>query len=213
MANVKNNASSVETQRKLLEAAGRVFAEKGFHSATIKEITKAAGTSLASVNYHFRDKAELYAAVLRRIEQDKQQMLPPDEVLVGTPEQRFRAFVTHLVTTMLRRGQPVWERVLLAREFAEPTPTRDSLFENLGRPLHRGLAVIIGELTGRPKADREVELAAVSVIAQCIYHLQHQAYLVDFLPSLVPAPRPDEIAAQIVAFSLHGLQSLRRPQP
>lgn len=210
MANIKNNASSQETQRRLLEAAGKVFAEKGFHSATIKEITKAAGASLASVNYHFRDKAELYAAVMRRIEQDKIQLLPPDELLVGTPEEQFRAYLHHFVTAILRRGQPLWERLLMAREFAEPSPSRESMFETCARPLHRRLAVIVAQLTGRDADCREVALAVVSIIAQCIYHLQHQSVLLECLPSLRPTPKPEEIADQIVAFSLAGLAGLTR---
>ena len=59
MANVKNNAAAQETRRRLLAAAGEVFAEAGFHAATVKVITDRAGASVAAVNYHFRDKAEL----------------------------------------------------------------------------------------------------------------------------------------------------------
>ena len=45
------------TQLKLLEAAGRVFAEKGFQKATVREIVKAAGLrNIAAVNYYFGDK-------------------------------------------------------------------------------------------------------------------------------------------------------------
>ena len=65
MPNVKNNASSLETQAKLVEAAGKVFAERGLHAATLKEITDLAGANQASINYHFRDKYELYGAVIR----------------------------------------------------------------------------------------------------------------------------------------------------
>ena len=208
MANVKRNASSLETQRRLLEAAGRVFAEKGFHSATIKEITELAGTNLASVNYHFRDKAELYASVLRRIEEDAASAVPADEILVGDPEQRLRAFVRHFVTTLLGRGQPVWERLLMARVFAEPTAARDSMFENVGRPLYDKLRGIVGALCDRPPTSREVTLAAVSVIAQCIYHLQHQDGLAEYL-AIRPVPMPEELAEQIASFSLAPIIALR----
>ena len=208
MANVKNNASSQETQRRLLEAAGPVFAEKGFHHATIKEITRAAGASVASVNYHFRDKAELYAAVLRRIEQDKRGTLPPEEILVGTPEEQLRAFLGHFVTRILRRGQPLWERLLLAREFAEPTASGESMFENIARPLHRRLAKIVAEFTGRPEDSREVAFAVVSIIAQCIFHLQHQSMLTDCLQALSAPPTAEEVAARVCEFSLGGLRGL-----
>src|SRR6266481_4278091 len=49
---------------RLLEAAGQVFAEKGFDRATGKEICERAGTNTAAVNYYFGGMEGLYAAVV-----------------------------------------------------------------------------------------------------------------------------------------------------
>ena len=62
---MKNNLKNdEETKDRLIQAAGGVFAQKGFQSATIREICSLAGTHVGAVNYHFRDKEGLYAAVL-----------------------------------------------------------------------------------------------------------------------------------------------------
>ena len=61
-----NPAAYDATRNKLLEAAGQVFAEHGYHSATVREICMRAGANVAAVNYHFGDKLELYTEVLRR---------------------------------------------------------------------------------------------------------------------------------------------------
>ncbi|MBK1878099.1 TetR family transcriptional regulator [Pelagicoccus mobilis] len=58
-----------KTQIKLIEAAEREFADRGFHGASVRDITTRAGTNVASINYHFGSKEELFLAMIRhRIE-------------------------------------------------------------------------------------------------------------------------------------------------
>ena len=59
-----SEVSEENTRDKILNAAGEVFAEQGFEGATIRAITERAGVNVAAVNYHFRDKAELYTRVV-----------------------------------------------------------------------------------------------------------------------------------------------------
>jgi AcrR family transcriptional regulator len=53
-----------DVQDRLLAAALRVFADRGIASATLREITEAAGANVAAVNYYFRSKDELTRKVL-----------------------------------------------------------------------------------------------------------------------------------------------------
>jgi AcrR family transcriptional regulator len=54
------------TRDKILDAAERLFARRGFYGVSIRDITAAAGVDVALVNYHFGRKQELFAAVLER---------------------------------------------------------------------------------------------------------------------------------------------------
>jgi AcrR family transcriptional regulator len=59
--------ASSDTRTQILDAAERLFAERGFHGTSVRAITDLAGANLAAVGYHFGSKAELLAAVVRRV--------------------------------------------------------------------------------------------------------------------------------------------------
>jgi TetR/AcrR family transcriptional regulator len=51
------------TRRQILEAAERVFAERGYAAARLEDVAAAVGIRRASIVYYFRDKQELYEAM------------------------------------------------------------------------------------------------------------------------------------------------------
>jgi AcrR family transcriptional regulator len=54
------------TKMKLMDAAEKLFARRGFHGTSLRDITSAAGVDLALVNYHFGSKKQLLTEVLKR---------------------------------------------------------------------------------------------------------------------------------------------------
>lgn len=65
-AGVKRNRSGQITRKKILDAAETVFAEKGIHGASLREIMIAAGVNIAAVNYYFGNKTDLLRAVVHQ---------------------------------------------------------------------------------------------------------------------------------------------------
>jgi len=59
-------ARSAYTRARILDAAERLFAEKGHDATSLREITAMAGVNLSSVNYHFGSKDGLVQAVCQR---------------------------------------------------------------------------------------------------------------------------------------------------
>lgn len=209
MPNIKNNSASQDTRRRLLQAAGEIFAERGYYAATIKEITDRAGASLASVNYHFQDKSELYAAVLRQIGERIIERIPPDDQLTGTPEMRFRQFIQWYCLKACDYTNTPWLPILIAREIAEPTEAFDWLLKNYMRPLVDKLSALIAELIGAPVADESVGLITASVFGQSTYFLKHARFLSRVHPQLGDHPDMQRLANHIADFSLAALNSIQ----
>lgn len=53
-----------DSREALLQAAKRVFAQKGFEGATVKDLADEAGVNVSLISYHFGGKENLYRACL-----------------------------------------------------------------------------------------------------------------------------------------------------
>ena len=61
--------TAARTKQALLRSARQVFAEYGYHGATIAEITRRAAVSTPVLYHHFGSKAGLYSAVMEEVTQ------------------------------------------------------------------------------------------------------------------------------------------------
>ncbi len=57
---------AADTKARILDAAERLFADSGFASTSLRDITGEADVNVASVNYHFGSKEALLSAILER---------------------------------------------------------------------------------------------------------------------------------------------------
>jgi AcrR family transcriptional regulator len=80
--------ASADTRTQILDAAERLFAENGYRGTSIRAITDLAGANLAAVGYHFGSKAELLAAVIRRVVEPimAEQSAGLDRLLARSPD-------------------------------------------------------------------------------------------------------------------------------
>jgi AcrR family transcriptional regulator len=54
------------TRERLLDAAEKLFAARGFRATSVRDITAEAACNVAAVNYHFGSKVNLYREMFRR---------------------------------------------------------------------------------------------------------------------------------------------------
>lgn len=197
-----------DTRRKLMHAAGEIFAERGFHKATVREITDRAGVNVAAVNYHFRDKAELYRAVLKECHCRSETMGGPMPLEGDTAEDRLRCYIDAFLHRLLNPNRPKWHGLLMAREMTQPTDALDDLIEECIRPCSRDLESVITELTGgKLSKDREWMLA-FSVVSQCLFYLHDRPLIERLYPKLaIQPPTIEQLVEHIHAFSLVAIRA------
>lgn len=208
-----NTRLSERTEKRLLEAAGEIFAELGYRAATVRQICERAGANIAAVNYHFGDKEGLYMAVLRSVPMAHAEKYPSDPGLSAdaTPEERLAAYIRSLVHRVFDEGRPGWHTKIMAREMIEPTRALDTLVEEVARPVHQELASIIGDLLGCAATEEAVRLCTLSVLSQCVYYHRARQVLTRLYPEQKYGPEEiDGLADHITRFSLAALKKFAR---
>jgi len=109
----------------LLEAAGEVFADRGFRDATIQDICRRADANIAAVHYHFGDKEQLYRTVIQYAEERAAESAPADVAPDAPAEKRLRAHIESFLVRLFDERQSAWLGKLMVREMSEPTPGFD----------------------------------------------------------------------------------------
>jgi AcrR family transcriptional regulator len=200
------------TRERLIDAAGKVFAEHGFQNATVRDICTRAGANIAAVNYHFRDKSGLYLAVLRHSMSASGQPEPREAAMhAATPEEGLRL----MISAMLRRmHNPATGRAchlrIMVHEMAQPTEALPRVVEEIIGPNYAAMRQILSRLLGKPPDDDMTRLCAHSIIGQVV-HYAHAGPVIGLLwPDLKMTPEGlDAIAAHISDFSLHAIERLK----
>ncbi len=62
-----SHSELANTRTAILSAAERLFVEKGYHAVSMRAIADAVGMTKAALYYHFRDKEQLFVAILERV--------------------------------------------------------------------------------------------------------------------------------------------------
>jgi AcrR family transcriptional regulator len=202
-----------ETRQRLLAAAGEVFAEQGYHSTTVRDICRRAGVNIALVNYHFRSKEELYAAVCNYSLDLSVNKYSPTLGLGprASARQRLHAFIRSFLFSMLEKGEPSWHEKLAVREMNSPTAALDSMVETTIKPRNRLLSSIVRDFFGAGAGEDMVRQCCLSIIGQCLHYRNAQPVIQRLYPKLkFDAAGIESIAGHITCFSVYALQKFKQ---
>jgi AcrR family transcriptional regulator len=201
-------AQSETARRRIVEAAGVVFAAKGFQASTVREICQLAEVNIAAISYYFEDKASLYREILRVAAEQEIQAYPLPK---WTPDTLPATRLHDLILVVMRRlggvGQGMWQSRLIVRELLQPTEFCPELSQNHFRPHFELMLGILDEILPATTPAHARLQTAQSIFGQCIsFRVTSEASrLVLGDEAMSSHYSPEDLAKHITQFTLAAL--------
>jgi len=197
----KSRIDGQETRQRLLAAAGRVFAEKGFWETTNADICKVAAVNTAAVNYHFRSKEDLYIEAWKHSFQQSIQQYPPDGGI--SPQAPLAERLRGTILSFMRRiaDPQVYDHDIIHKEIACPTGLLTDIIEKATEPIRKDMDAIIREMLGYSATEQQIQFCHMNILALCFGPLLH----IRHMKKIKNAPIPKHLAQDldVNAFAEH----------
>jgi len=185
----------LDTRARLVQAARRLFAERGFRNATVRDIAARAESNLASINYHFRSKEALYLEVLRQTFPRAPAEAPPTDPADASPAQRLTDFLKHVAETP-DEGLKDDRARLLAWETLAPTGFIDLPAATGHEPHFAEASAVVRAFCGDESGPEIVTTGAYWLLGQCM--LFRASYATGAAPDRQLAERLIRVALEAV---------------
>jgi AcrR family transcriptional regulator len=152
-----------DARTRLLEAATRLFAQRGFDGTSVRDLTRRARTNLGAVTYHFGSKAALYYAAIAALAEPLVERIARAAAAPSRPVDRIEAIVRAFLDYV---GAHPELPTLILRELASerrlPPPAEEAMRRNFSVLVD---AITAGQRDGTVRPGDPV-LLALSVMAQ-----------------------------------------------
>lgn len=208
-----SQTSTDHTRERLLVEAEKLFATKGYAAVSVREITTAAETNTAAINYHFGGKKNLYIEVFR------QRWLPrahktmasvhalldePDLTLEKIIRTAIAAFwsgpLSHSSEEFALHGS------LIHRELHNRTEAWDIIVGEAVRPFYDLMYQLVHRV--RPEAQRhEVMLSCMSLFSQLVFFSHARPIAMQVLGEQAHGDLESLLTEHITSFCLNGMNA------
>ena len=211
MNSTSNDANNPNcAKNRILLAAGRIFADKGFRCSTVREICDAADVNIASVNYYFGDKKNLYQEALLLAREIGANKFPtPDFPALRAPHDRLRSIILLLLNRLVGSHVEPWPVKLLMSEILDPSPAAKPLVDGYIGPFLKMVFATVNEMVDDSVCESKIHQLSFSVISQCVWYrfagdinrmvISEEQYASNF--------SINALAKQIYDFSLAGINA------
>jgi len=168
------------TRERIMKAAERLFAERGYDGTSIRAIVAKARVNQAAINYHFDGKDGLYREVLRAAFRalTEHQLAHAKEAKAMSREEALAEFIRRQLRPLLARDEFSRHMRLFNWETVRPTAVFRSLVTEEAAPFMGYAADLARRFL--PDADhRTLTVAAIWLIGQCGVFLRNREQLAE----------------------------------
>lgn len=213
--NTPDSTQAPDTRQRLIEAAARLFAARGFKHVSVREIcSEAGGANVAAINYYFRDKAGLYRELLEsRLALWVKERKRHADSLRGKPaSEQLHLYIRWFLGNILiecEDEQDVLFAKILNWEIVDPTPDFALIVEQGMKPNFERLAEIVREIMGLPAHHPAVMNCTMSTMGMCMTYASAKRMREYFMPGGFKFTREviDGIAQHVTQFALAGIRA------
>jgi AcrR family transcriptional regulator len=207
----KGENAAPSARERLLSAALEVFAKHGYDDASTREITEAAGTNVASINYYFGSKLELYTELVRTRARECQNLRMEavrDAQAANCDVQGiFRAFIHVHLCRSFGAGGPETDMALFFNELTTQGPGFETIMEEMIHPTHKVLTELLIE--NYPEMTPEkATLCIGSLMAQVVHFIRNRPVMKSINDRNDYANSVEELCDHIVDLTFHGLDGI-----
>jgi len=166
------------TRDRIMKAAERLFAERGYDGTSVRAIVARARVNQAAINYHFEGKDGLYREVLRAAFRGltEGQLSHAAEAREMSREDALSAFVRRQLRPLLARDEASRHLRIFNWESVRPTPVYRKLLTEEAAPFMQMATDLLRRFL--PDADhRTLTVAAIWLLGQCSVFVRNREQL------------------------------------
>lgn len=214
--NRQTRVEESDARTRLLEAAERLFADRGLEATSVRDLAREARVNVAAVNYYFGSKENLYLEALRHSFICARQETAVFERIVeraraaGTRQAGYegiREFVKEFMYPLTYTDEAGCHLSLMAREMTSPTPALDVIIEEFIKPKSKAITELVAIARPDLVGTEKLSLTAISIVAQCLHYKMTQPVTLKLMGASRLTPELiDRISAHIADFSINALR-------
>ena len=168
-----------ETKEKLLQTAMELFAKHGIDGVSTRDLVKASGVNLCSINYYFGTKQKLYEAILDDVVEKIVSLVTTKQIPLQNQGlsalEEIKAFAGNLLELLCSDTISSVQAELLLKEIISPTTAYNKLYQQVIEPLHKRLTGLVMQMTGI--SEQEAIIKTHCIMGQVVMFRVHKEAL------------------------------------